>query len=236
MKWDYLKKIASLLVPYTCLFCSYPSSRGQDLCDGCLNELPLLGNPCIRCAKPLQQNNLICGDCLTHSPPFDRTFALFVYEKPITRFVMQIKFNHALLNARIAGELLTEKIITQWYLNQPLPDLIIPVPLHPLRLRERGFNQAIEIARPLSKKLQLPLDIEGTQRVKATAAQATLLAKDRILNIKEAFQVNRQYSGLHLAVVDDVITTGHTIREFCRVLKKAGARQIDVWSCARAFC
>jgi ComF family protein len=236
MKWDYLKKIASVLVPYTCLFCSYPSSREQDLCEGCLNDLPTLHNPCSRCARPLSQANAICGQCLTHSPPFDRTLALFAYEKIITRFVMQIKFNHALLNARIAGELLAQQIITKWYLHQSLPDLIIPVPLHPLRLRERGFNQAVEITRPLAKKLHVPLDLWGVQRVKATAAQATLLAADRKLNIKNAFQANRHFSGLHLAVVDDVITTGNTMREFCQVLKKAGARQIDVWCCARALC
>jgi ComF family protein len=237
IKNHYLKKIAAWLLPYTCLFCSASSSRQQDICQACLDDLPKLENPCPRCAKPLPfaHSDLTCGECIKLSPPFDFTHALFAYESPITRFIMQLKFNHALVNARILGELLTEKIQRDWYQHKPLPNLIIPMPLHPNRLKERGFNQAIEIARPIAKSLQLPLQLSDCLRIKETAAQATLLAKERQYNIKQAFKVNKNFSGQHIAVIDDVITTGHTMTEFCKSLKKAGASKIDVWCCARPY-
>lgn len=235
-KKKYLKKLAAWLMPYTCLFCHNLSDRAQDLCTACLKDLPIIDHPCKCCAKPLSSMlDLICGHCLMHPSFFDRTLALFAYKPPITRFIMQLKFNHALLNARVAGELLADKILTEWYVEQPLPDLIIPVPLHVKRLKERGFNQAVEIARPLANKLHLPLDLFSVQRVKSTAAQATLLAKERWHNVQNAFAVEKNFTNMHVAVVDDVITTGNTIQEFCRILKKSGVRQIDVWCSARAL-
>lgn len=147
---------------------------------------------------------------------------------------MQLKFNHALLNARILGELLAEKIHL-WYQQQPLPEFIIPMPLHTKRLKERGFNQALEIARPISSSLGIPIDKTSCQRIKHTFAQATLHADQRQANIKKAFKVTSDLANKHIAVLDDVITTGNTITEFCRTLKKAGAGKIDVWCCARAL-
>lgn len=224
------------LLPFTCFLCSHYSTRKQDICDACLNDLPKITNPCERCAKPLPSStlSLICGDCLSHSPPFHSTHTLFAYRSPVTRIVMQLKFNHALLNARIFGELLAEKIQHHFYSQQSLPELIIPVPLHTNRLKERGFNQALEIAKPISSRLQIPIDKTSCLRIKNTFAQATLYAQQRQENIKKAFKVMTDLANKHIAVVDDVITTGNTITEFCQTLKKAGAKRIDVWCCARA--
>ena len=147
--------------------------------------------------------------------------------------ILKLKFNHALLHAHILGHLLAKKIRVEWYINKPLPNRIIPVPLHPIRLKERGFNQAVEIARPIAKHLKLPLNYHIGQRMKHTTAQAVLPARQRQKNMKNAFVVTHDLSNQHIAIIDDVITTGRTIREFASALKSAGAQRIDVWCCAR---
>jgi ComF family protein len=232
MVWHYLKKMAQWLMPHACIFCGQ-KTLNIDVCTPCLNDLPHIENPCKRCSRSLTGLNLQCGFCLNHRPAYDATHALFSYRPPITKLIMQLKFNHILANARVLGELLTLKIQQEWYVGKPLPDLIIPVPLHTKRLRERGFNQAVEIARPISKKLTLPM--HHCSRIKYTHPQATLLAEERVKNMRGAFLITQDLTNKTVAVVDDVITTGQTINEFCKTLKKAGAKRIDVWCCARAI-
>lgn len=218
------------------MLCGNLAERSQDLCSGCHADLPILTQSCVRCANVLTSKieNLICGHCIHQPPPFDYTHALFLYQPPVTQLILKLKLTHALLHARLLGELLAEKMVSEWYQKKTLPDMIIPVPLHIKRLRERGFNQALEIARPIAKKLQLPLETRDILRVKATLAQATLSADERRKNIRQAFLVARDLTGLSIAVVDDVVTTGNTIKEFCHELKKRGATRIDVLCCARA--
>jgi ComF family protein len=231
IKMNYLKKFTTWLLPYTCILCGFHSNRMQDLCECCLNELSKLTDACPRCAKPLSLTN--CSYCAVNSPMFDRTYALYLYQAPVTNLIMNLKFGQALLNARILGELMAENIQRIWYHNQPLPQAIIPVPLHPERLKKRGYNQAIEIARPIAKALDLPLEYNICERIKHTAAQATLHAKERSENIKNAFQIKGELLYDYVAVIDDVITTGNTISEICRTLKSAGVKKIDAWCCAR---
>lgn len=179
-----------------------------------------------------QNNAVVCGHCLTQPPPFTRVYASFAYQAGIKSLIQGLKFNEALVNARILGELLSEKIKI-WYQNGMLPEVIIPIPLHAKRLKERGFNQALEIARVVSEMLQLPIDKTSCQRIKPTAAQATLPAAERQNNVKQAFQVSKQLSWHHVAVIDDVMTTGFTMIEFTHALKRQGVDKIDVWCVAR---
>ena len=232
----YLKKMATWLLPYTCTFCKNLSDRTQDLCHACLRDLPILTHSCPRCANilPQQQQNLLCGQCIQTPPPFNETHALFIYHPPITKLILDLKFQHALAHARLLGELLTEKIQHIWYQNKPLPTAIVPVPLHAKRLRERGFNQALEIARPIVKQLKLPLLAMHGIRHKSTHAQTALPAAKRKQNVHRAFSIQHPIDHQHIAVIDDVITTGSTITEFCHTLKNAGIAKIDVWCCARA--
>lgn len=242
---DYIvsisKKCLSWVFPYTCILCSRPSTRHQDLCEGCLNDFPILQHPCPQCAQPLPfaplslgtAQTLRCGRCQTNPPPYTRTLALFSHEPPVTRLILGLKFRQQLLHARVLGELLAEYIQHRGYSNQPRPDIIVPIPLHPVRLKERGFNQALEIAKPISKKLCIPLDYLHTQRIKHTVPQMDLPAAERHNNIKNAFSAQRDFSGLCVAVVDDVITTSNTVREFCALLRRHGAKTIHVWCCAR---
>ncbi len=182
---------------------------------------------------PGSTDGLLCGQCLQKAPPFDVTYALYLYEAPITKLILALKFNQALVNARVLGELLATAALQSWYKTRSLPTVIIPVPLHPTRLKERGFNQSLEIARPLAKALKLPIDTDHCKRNKVTAPQSTLLAAERRDNVKGAFTVSGHFAGQHVAVIDDVITTGSTVTEFCNVLKQHGAQTIDIWCCAR---
>ncbi len=230
-----IKKLLSLLLPYTCILCGNLSQREQDLCASCYQDLPTPQVSCKICANalPTEHHGLSCGQCLQQTRPFDCTFALFDYKAPIDNLLLELKFNQKLVNARILGELMTEKIQTNWYKTRPLPDIIIPVPLHLKRLRERGYNQALEIARPIAKLCKLPINIKACQRIKPTAPQAMLYAKERITNVKQAFTSQIRWDHCTIAVIDDVITTGNTMSEFCQLLKVNGAKRIDVWCVAR---
>ncbi len=228
----YRKKLSIWLLPYTCILCGQNSTREQDLCEPCYADLPILENTCFRCGRPLTTHlSLECGTCLAHPPLFDTTHALFFYQPPITRLIMDLKFGQSLINARLLGELLAEKINT---CNVSLPEAILPVPMHPNRLKERGFNQTIEIARPISKMLNIPLMLSHVKRIKHTAAQATLNAKERQQNTQFAFHITQDIPFKHIAIVDDIVTTGSTVGELCSTLKSAGVARIDVWCCARA--
>jgi ComF family protein len=230
-----IKKLLSWLLPHTCILCGHPSDRAQDLCLSCFKDLPTPKASCNICASGLfaENNMLTCGQCLQQLRPFDATFALFDYKTPVDRLLLELKFNQKLVNARVLGELMTEKIQTTWYKTRSLPDVIIPIPLHSQRLRERGYNQAMEIARPIAKHCQIPINITACKRIKPTVPQATLIAKERETNVKQAFTTNIQWDNYRIAVLDDVVTTGNTIREFCHLLKSNGAKSIDVWCAAR---
>lgn len=195
--------------------------------------MPILAHSCKRC-RGKHSNTGICLPCLTGDPPFDALYALYSYQYPVTRLILTLKFNEALLYGKILGDLFADHI-PQWYQNTPLPEVIIPVPLHAKRLQERGFNQAHEIAKPIARRFRLALDTESCLRMKSTIAQAKLTACERQKNLHQAFQVNRDFSQKTIAILDDVITTGHTITELATALKKSGAKRVDIWSLARAI-
>ena len=231
-----LRQLRSILLPSTCFLCGYAASFDSVICSPCRNDLTILSHGCQICAQFLassQREDLICGACLKNKPPFDRVCALFPYEPPAANFIIKLKFQHDLCMATLLGKLLSERIQTTWYQAKPLPDLIIPVPLHAHRLRERGFNQALEIAKIIGKTLAIPVDCRGTARIKETAAQSGLSAQKRKQNMMNAFIAHRDYADLTLAVVDDVMTTGHTITAFCQLLKQQQAKKIDIWCAAR---
>lgn len=218
------------LLPQVCVVCK--AKAENNLCAECRAQLPRINYGCARCGRELSQNALICGKCLTHPPPFTRTIAPFFYAAPIDQLVIALKFHGHLLNAKLLGELLAENVVEN-YRDCPKPELIIPVPLHKTRLKERGFNQALEIAKPVAKKLNVPLGRYHCKRIKNTAAQTSLTADERRVNVKKAFAVTHKMPA-HIAVIDDVITTGSTITECCKALRRKGAATIDVWCCARS--
>lgn len=226
-----IKNIQSWLTPRYCVVCG---AGGGELCADCGRELPCNASCCARCAVPLPEQSgaeLVCGQCTQQQPAYDRAMSLWRYAWPADHLIQKLKFNAQLHLARLLGERLAEHIAR--HVTQP-PQVILPVPLHRSRLRERGFNQALELARPIAHRLDIALDYRSCARVRHTAAQSLLPAAQRRRNIKGAFQITTPLTARHVAIVDDVMTTGHTVEEFAATLRKAGVEKIDVWVLARA--
>jgi ComF family protein len=226
--------ITHIFFPYYCIICNDKANRELDLCIECEKRLPWLKNTCTYCAAFLISNQSICGACLKKPLPFHKLYVPFSYTEIIKKLIIGLKFQKKLVYAPILGTLLAEKINAQ-YQNEKLPDMLIPVPLHKKRLYERGFNQAIEIARPISKKLNIPIEYKRCRRVVNTVAQSNLPASQRSSNVKNAFVAHKQLAYRHIALLDDVITTGHTLTEISRALYDVGVKKIDVWCCARTY-
>lgn len=218
------------LYPPVCLLCRAPGAGDLDLCPGCRGDLPWFGHGCPACARPLPSGaGPLCGACLKRPPPFDATHALFHYAAPVDRLITGLKYRGRLSHARLLGEL--------WASHAPVtdpPDLLLPVPLHPERLRERGFNQSLELARPLSRRLGIPLQPGLMKRVRPTRAQQGLKGKERRRNVRAAFEIAAGTVPAHVAIIDDVMTTGSTVGEMAKQLKRAGAERVEVWVLARA--
>lgn len=230
---EWLHTIKNWILPGCCVFCQAPT-KSIDLCSGCEQDLPWLKNSCRSCALPLSTSATYCGNCLQHRYPFDKTIALFLYQPPVDRLIMGLKFQKKLVYARLLGELLA-KHLSVVYATESFPECIIPVPLHPKRLQERGFNQTVEIIRSLARKFKIPVDLKSCQRIKATLAQTALPAIERYENMRNAFLITREISFKHVAIVDDVVTTGQTILAFSKSLKEVGVEKIDIWCCARTI-
>jgi ComF family protein len=233
----FQRLIRGIILPFTCIFCKKRADREQDLCQACFHDLPIVTQKCTRCAQQLAslaaEAELLCGACLHTPPPFTHTYSLFAYEPPLTTLILDLKFHQQLVYARILGELMATAVREKWYLSRPLPTLLIPVPLHPQRLKERGFNQALEIARPLSQHLRLPLETAGLKRLKNTAPQMHLVAEKRKQNLENAFIYMGNLRGKSVALMDDVMTTGSTLRAAALALLAQGAAQVVAWCCAR---
>ncbi len=229
------KGITHCLLPYYCILCNDKANRELDLCIDCEELLPWLKNVCSYCAAPLAlPAQSACGSCLKEPLPFHKLYVFFSYTEIIKKLVTGLKFQQRLIYAHILGTLLAEKINSQ-YKEEKLPDIIIPVPLHKKRLYERGFNQAIELARPISKKLNIPIGYKRCKRVINTVAQSNLPANLRSNNVKNAFIAYQDLANQHIALLDDVMTTGHTLIEMSRALYYVGVKKIDVWCCARTY-
>ena len=211
-----------------CLLCA-AADTPELLCHACAAELPQLAVArCPLCALPALDGQ-ICGHCLAKPPHFDATLAAYAYDFPLDKLVQSFKYGHRLA----VGAWLGRQLAT---LAQDLPpSIVIPLPLHPQRLRERGFNQALELARPVARAHGWPLESMTCRRVRHTPAQAGLAFRERISNIRGAFQCTRDFSGCDVVLVDDVMTTGASLDECARTLKLHGARTVTLLVVARAL-
>lgn len=217
-------------LPWRCLLCGGAGQHGVDLCEDCAAELPRNAHCCQRCALPLPLSVPQCGRCQRKAPPWDAAWAPFRYAWPLDRLETRFKFHRDLA----AGRALAAMWKREPHPRQ-LPQLILPVPLHRRRLRERGYNQALELARSLARGLGVACRHDLLQRVRHTEAQTGLDAVERRRNLRNAFAL-REGAALpsHVAVLDDVFTTGATLEACARTLKRAGVAKVDVWALARA--
>ena len=221
-----LRQCLDTCLPHRCLLCGKESD--DTLCTACSGDIGRLPTGCAQCGETSPANTL-CGHCLAAPPHFDATRAPFLYAFPLDRLIQAYKYG---------GEL----ALAPWFANKmaqaigTLPfDRILPMPLHPGRLRERGFNQSAELARLLAKKCQTRLDLDACQRRRATSVQADLPHKERAANVRGAFECTRSFAGEHLLLIDDVMTTGTTASECARTLKLHGAASVTVAVIARAL-
>lgn len=208
-----------------CALCA-AHSGAEVLCAACAADLPALREHCPRCALP-SPGGSACGRCLADPPQFDATLVLWVYEFPCDRLVQALKYRAWLALAPFFARSLAA-------LPLPAIDLLVPMPLHPNRLAQRGFNQAAEIARSLARLRRVTFAPRGARRVRDTAAQTDLPYEERARNVRGAFACDLDLSGKRVAVVDDVMTTGATLNELARVLKRAGAARVENWVVARS--
>lgn len=228
---DLIDRLLCRLYPPTCVLCGAPGHAGLDLCPGCLADMPHNLSGCSRCALPLPPGtDGLCGACARRPPPFLVCRTAFLYEDPLPMLVGGAKFRSRLNLARLLGQCLALALRRA---GDDPPGLIIPVPLHPARLRERGYNQALEVARPVSRALGVAIDTRCCARAHATPPQAGLEKQARRRNVRGAFQVVRPPAAAHVAILDDVITTGSTAAELAGVLLRAGVKRVDLWAVAR---
>ena len=216
------------LLEQDCLLCG-AGSGDEILCPACAADLPhLLGPCCPRCALPKPQGE-ICGRCLTTPPHFDAALAAYRYDFPVDKLVQAFKYGHRLALGDYFGRQLARLAAT-------LPaDLIVPLPLSEQRLRQRGFNQALEISRALARARRLPIDATTCRRTRDTPAQAGLAWRERVNNLRHAFACSADLSGARIILVDDVMTTGASLDECARTLKLHGALEVTALVLARAL-
>ncbi len=207
-----------------CLLCG-AETGSELLCAACIGELPALAESCPRCALP-SPAAAVCGSCLNRPPHFDATLALWRYEFPCDGLVQALKYRAQLALAGFFARSLVSRSL-------PEVDVVLPMPLHAKRLAERGFNQALEIARGLSQRSGTAFKARGVRRVRDTLPQTDLPYEERAKNVRGAFLCKLDLSGASVAVLDDVMTTGATLNELARALKRAGATRVENFVIAR---
>ena len=213
-----------------CVLCGQaPIAPAHFACAACAALLPPPPLRCPVCAIP-QVNGAVCGDCLTTLPSFERTYVAFSYEPPFDRMVQALKFAGQLAYAPFFARALLSGIPNHEWADV---DALVPVPLSPRRLRERGYNQAERLANALSQTTGLPVQQDLLQRVKDSAPQADLPRAARQTSLRNAFVASPQAAGLRLALVDDVMTTGNTLEQSAKALSAVGATQVINWVMAR---
>lgn len=233
----WLSALGARLLPSRCPLCEASTGGDADLCAGCRGDLAANRPCCARCAEPLARDELACGRCLKRPPPFDAAFAVFRYAWPLDGLLTRFKFGGDLAAGRTLARLFADRARERAPMS---PAWLVPVPLHTHRLRERGYDQALELARDIARQLDLHLAPDLVRRVKPTVAQTGLDAKRRRRNVRDAFALDAQALARlpmprpAVALVDDVMTTGSTLAACAAVLRGAGFERVEAWAVARA--
>lgn len=223
----WLQAFGRALLPLRCLVCRERGADG-DLCAPCRDALAIPAAACPRCARPLPAPAPACGRCLRKPPPWQAAHAAFAYTFPLDRLLPRFKFHGDLAAGRVLADLWRPRLPAE------RPEALVPVPLHRARLRERGYDQALELARALAPAVGVPIRSDALWRPRATARQSEMTAGARRRNVAGAFAVRGPPLPAHVALLDDVMTTGATLRACTQALHAAGVARVDVWVLARA--
>ena len=234
--------IVDIIFPRNCILCRayHPATAHDPLCPGCRKTLPLNKPPfCVRCSRHLKtvSEEALCPSCRTRLPRFDEAWAMLEYAGPARDILHRFKFQNKTSLRRTFATLL-HNFTERYALQFPDAVMVIPIPLHPVRLRERGYNQAMLLAACVAKEFRLPLHEDILIRTRPTLRQSELGAKERWTNIKGAFRIKNSTGivGHEIIVVDDILTTTATASEAAQTLKDAGASRVIVISLGLASC
>ncbi|HEU0219915.1 MAG TPA: ComF family protein [Gallionella sp.] len=221
--------IEQILPAQPCVLCGSMSQDGL-WCAACGSALPYLDAAhCPTCALPAPAGE-VCGQCLKHPPLFTRTTAVFGYAFPLDKLIQAMKYGEQLVLAYAFAEKLAHRID-----KNSLPDCVIPMPLHPAKLRERGFNQSQLLAAKIARELDLDLLPDACRRVRDTPPQSALPWKERKKNVHDAFRCDTDLAGKRVALVDDVLTTGASLNALAEAVQERGAVEISAWVVARTL-
>ena len=230
---NYFKKsclgLINSLLPQRCALCLKTSGSAAPVCGPCLATLPRLPiKSCPRCAD-YSPSGTLCGHCVISAPAFDRVISPYLYAEPADQLVHALKYGHQLRLAPWLGQQMLQ-VIADSGLRY---NAIVPLPLHAARMKTRGFNQSMEIARPIARMLGIPLLKHAVTRIRDTAPQASLTREDRQHNIRGAFECTTDLAHQSILVIDDVLTTGSSADELARILKIHGAEDVTVATATR---
>lgn len=226
-----------LSIPGCCWLCLMPLAlHQQGICSLCYRQLPIYPTCCPRCGLPAAYDNIDCGRCRLHTPPWQVLISVSDYEPPISLLVKQFKFYQTSALAMVLSRL----ILLRWLHHRrsrqlTRPEIILAVPLHQRRAWHRGFNQAELLARKLAHWISCCYVPQGLQRIRAGKLQHSLSASARRKNLRGAFKLGTDVCGRHIAVVDDVVTTGSTVSEISRLLIAAGAASVQIYCLCRSL-
>lgn len=226
------------LLPRQCIICD--SESESHICSYCLPSLPFLDSYCDKCGLPLnkEKNNkenliLICVHCENDISDFNKFVTVFNYKEPIRKLIKDFKYYNNILFQKVLGDFLFDKILSK-YSDNNFPEVIIPIPSYKRKLRTRGYNQSIELARYLSKKLNIPLDLNYIIKIKDTKSQVGLDREARLQNLKESFVIKKIKNYNHIVIIDDVVTTGATVLNIKNIINSNDSNVIiDVWCLAK---
>lgn len=228
-KWYHFATVVTRILSSGCPLCRAKTVLDHGFCEQCSNDLPPVVSGCSKCGVPISTPG-VCGRCLVSPPVFDHVTAAFPYQFPISNLIRNLKYQKHYASVRPLSHLAAirfERFV------QDLPDGLVPVPLHLERLRRRGFNQSLEIARFLARYFDVKLDWRCVEKIHARQPQTALPAHRRRLNAKGAYVLRHAPRMRHVAIVDDVMTTGATANEIAGLLHDAGVQRIEVWVVAR---
>ncbi|MEA3292699.1 MAG: ComF family protein [Pseudomonadota bacterium] len=216
------------ILPQRCPLCREQARYG--FCVKCQLLLPWIEASCPQCGTEMPKN-MLCGACQKKAPRFGATTIPFHYAEPVDRMIQNLKYNGQLYLSGALGKMIAISVIRR---KPDLPDMLLPVPLHRSRLRKRGYNQSLEIAREISRQLSIPVNYKLAERTRSTVTQTGLTAPERRRNVRGAFSVSGTIPRQHFAIVDDVVTSGSTANELARTLMLAGAERVSIFAVSRA--
>jgi ComF family protein len=236
-----LKAFLDILFPPRCHFCKgfIPGGGELHLCARCLGACEVIRSPlCKRCGVPFYTDvgeDHLCGRCIDRPPPFTAARAAALFNGPVRELIHRLKYNRRVQHRRPLAELAGRRLAP--FIAGSRADLVIPVPLHVKRLRQRGFNQAVLLGEILAREWGLPLMRRNMRRIRWTEPQINLSLAERLANVRGAFSVSEPLlvRDKRIILVDDVYTTGSTVSECSRVLTNAGASEVFVVTIARAI-